>query len=150
MGKENDQVFKVHDISNNEIDIYPKLLLMEVRDFMGEKHHNIGLAFEYDEEGHRIPFANFTVSFGEFIGMKDCAYIDTNNCYFAKDILNTGIATDTGFTKQSGFWTYPLWHFNREFLSSVDEAKYEEYSREYDEYMKAFEPDEERGQEMEM
>ena len=29
-----------------------------------------------------------TTSFGEFIGAKDCAYIDTNNCYFASQLFS--------------------------------------------------------------
>jgi len=145
MYQENDksQVFKVHDFSGKEIEIYPRLMLVEVKDFMGEIHHNIGLGFDFEEDGQKMPFASFTVNFGEYIGMKDCAYIDTNNCYFAKSILDTGIATDTGLTKQSGFCTYPLWHFNKDFLMSVDEAKYEAYSNEYDEYMDSMCPAEE-------
>ena len=52
-----------------------------------------------------------TVSFGEFIGLKDSAYIDTNNCRFAQQLLDQGIAVDTGLRKSSGFCEYPLWGF---------------------------------------
>ena len=59
-----------------------------------------------------MPFANFTLNFCEFIGMKNCAYVDTNNCWFADELLETGIAQNTGFTKISGYCKYP-WYHNR-------------------------------------
>ena len=88
----------------------------------------------YGEHGLE-PFATLTKNFGEYIGMKFCAYVDTNNCRFADQLLELGIAIDTGFTKQSGFCTYPLWLFNEHFLKDVDEEKYRLYSEEYDKYV---------------
>ena len=75
--------------------------------------------------------------------MKNCAYIDTNNCRFADVILQSGVATDTGLTKQSCFWEYPLWKFKPEFLSSIDKEQYEAYSKEFDNYMSGIYPEEE-------
>ena len=135
-------VFKITD-SFGEVELYPKLDLIEVKDFMGEKHHNLYIGFDYEEDGAKLPYADLTVSFGEYIGMKNCAYIDTNNFRFANAILQTGIATETNLTKQSGFWEYPLWIFKPEFLSSVNQEKYEIYSKEYDNYMSGFYPKEE-------
>ena len=74
-----DNSFKISN-SFGEVEIYPKLALIDVKDFMGEIHHNLHIRFEYEEDGARLPYADFTVSFGEYIGMKNCAYIDTNNC----------------------------------------------------------------------
>ncbi len=125
------------------MELHPKLDLIEVKDFMGETHHNLYIGFDYYEDGAKLPYADFTVSFGEYIGMKNCAYVDTNNCRFATVILKTGIATDTNLTKQSGFWEYPLWIFKPEFLSDIGKEKYEIYSKEYDKYMSGIYPEEE-------
>ena len=99
------------------------------------------------EDGAEMPFANFTLNFGEFLGMKNCAYVDTNNCWFADEILETGIAEDTGLTKISGFCKYPLWSFKEEFLEAVDKEVYQKYSDEYDGYMKSIMPDQEPDEE---
>ena len=135
-------VFIIND-SFGEVELHPKLDLIEVKDFMGETHHNLYIGFDYYEDGEKLPYADFTVSFGEYIGMKNCAYVDTNNCRFADAILKTGIATDTNLTKQSGFWEYPLWIFKPEFLSDIGKEKYEIYSKEYDKYMSGIYPEEE-------
>lgn len=135
-------VFIIND-SFGEVELHPKLDLIEVKDFMGETHHNLYIGFDYYEDGAKLPYADFTVSFGEYIGMKNCAYVDTNNCRFADAILKTGIATDTNLTKQSGFWEYPLWIFKPEFLSDIGKEKYEIYSKEYDKYMSGIYPEEE-------
>jgi len=135
-------VFIIND-SFGEVELHPKLDLIEVKDFMGETHHNLCIGFDYYEDGVKLPYADFTVSFGEYIGMKNCAYVDTNNCHFADAILKTGIATDTNLTKQSGFWEYPLWIFKPEFLSDIGKEKYEIYSKEYDKYMSGIYPEEE-------
>lgn len=137
-----DKGFKISN-SLGEVEIYPKLALIEVKDFMGDIHHNLHIRFDYEEDGARLPYADFTVSFGEYIGMKNCAYIDTNNCRFADVILQSGVATDTGLTKQSGFWEYPLWIFKPEFLSSIGKEQYEAYSKEFDNYVSGAYPEEE-------
>lgn len=127
---------------NREFILKPFLELVEVTDFMGKVMHNIRLSFAYDEDGCEQPFATFTTNFGEFIGMKNSAYIDTNNCWFSDEILQTGIAEDTGLYKFSGMCKYPLWQFKEEFLKSVNEDLYLQYSKEYDEYLSEYAPSE--------
>lgn len=139
--------FTVSGFNDAKFEITPHLKLVEVIDFMGEKMHNLGLTFTHMEDGAEMPFANFTLNFCEFIGMKNSAYVDTNNCWFADEILETGIAEDTGLTKLSGFCKYPLWQFKEEFLKAVDQEVYQKYSDEYDEYMKQAEPEEELNEE---
>lgn len=139
--------FEISGFNDKKIKIKPYLYLVEVRDFKQEKQNNIGLRFTYINNGIQMPFSNFTVNFGEYIGMKNCAYVDTNNCWYADEILNTGIAEDTGLTKLSGFRKYPLWSFKEEFLEKVDKEVYQKYSDEYDEYMKAQMPCEEPDEE---
>ncbi|MGN1372682.1 MAG: DUF3849 domain-containing protein [Candidatus Coproplasma sp.] len=93
-----------------------------------------GLAIHlWDETGE--PYATLTTSFGEFIGQKNCAYVDVNNCPFAEQLLKQGLALDTGLEYQSGYVTYPLWQFNEEFLKTVGGEDYKTYSREWDKYM---------------
>ncbi len=94
-----------------------------------------------NSDGIEEPFAVLTKSFGEFIGAKNCAYIDTNNCPFADAFIKLGIARDTGFTKESGFYSYPLWAFDEHFLRQIGGAEYEKYSQEYDDYMKMADDD---------
>lgn len=127
---------------NKEFEITPHLKLVTVTDFIDGKQHNIGISFTYKEDGNELPFANFTLNFGEYIALKNCAYVDTNNCWFADEILETGIAVDTGLTKISGYYKYPLWQFNEDFLESVNEELYRKYSDEYDQYMKEYMADE--------
>lgn len=139
-GTPSGRTLTIKDISGNEVKLIPELVVVVVPDFMGEEHHNIGMNLYVEDEYGLEPYATLTVNFGEFIGAKDCAYIDTNNCYFAEQLLKQGIATDTGLTKQSGFCTYPLWQFNVAFLKEVDSRLYELYSSEYDSYMEAANP----------
>lgn len=132
----------IKDISGKEVKLIPELVVIVVQDFMGEDQHNIGMNLYVEDEYGLEPYATLTVNFGEFIGAKDCAYIDTNNCYFAEQLLKQGVATDTGLTKQSGFCTYPLWKFDEDFLKGVDEKLYSLYSEEYDAYMESMCPSE--------
>ena len=120
----------------NGVKLVPKLFLVEVPDFMGEMQKNIGIKFNCIENGVEIPYVNLTVNFCEFIGFKCSAYIDTNNFPDAVELLQKGVAKDSGFTKNSGFCTYPLWIFEEDFLKSINEEVYEEYSDAYDRYMK--------------
>ena len=128
--------FTISGFNDEKDELTPHLRLIEVTDFMGERMHNISLNFTRMADGAEMPFASFTLNFGEFLGMKNCAYVDTNNCWFADEILQTGIAEDTGLTKRSGYCEYPLWQFREEFLKAVGEEVYQKYSDEYDNYMK--------------
>ncbi len=122
-------------ILNEPYELTPKFFLYSVKDYMGEEMTIPGINLVHKTKDGDEPFATLTKSFGEFIGIKNSAYIDTNNCPFADEILKAGLATDTGFTKQSGFCTYPLWLFDEEFLKEIGGEQYEEYSQEYDQYM---------------
>lgn len=113
--------------------LIPKLDFYVVSDF-GEKHLNLAVQLFCKSEYGLEPFVTLTKNFGEYIGIKFCAYIDTNNCRFADQLLKQGIAIDTGLTKQSGFCTYPLWQFNEKFLKAVNEEIYRFYSEDYDKY----------------
>ena len=127
-------------------ELLPEVTAIIAPDFMGTEQLNIGLNLYTEGENGLEPFAELTKHFGEFIGQKNCAYVDTNNCPFADQLLAQGIAIDTGFTKQSGFCTYPLWQFNEDFLKSVNGKIYDLYSESHDEYMESMNPSEDEGQ----
>lgn len=68
--------------------------------------------------------------------MKNCAFIDTNNCPFAPQLLSDEIAQDTGHSKISGYCEYPLWVLKEDFLKEIGGEKYEQYSEQFDAYMR--------------
>ena len=74
--------------------------------------------------------------FVKFLTLKNCAYIDANNCPFALQLLADGIAQDTGYSKISGYCEYPLWVFKEDFLKEIGGDKYERYSEQFDAYMR--------------
>ena len=136
---EKTRTIKIKDLSGENVELIPKLFLYEVPEMMGKMMNVIGIQFLYEEDGAILPFATFTKVFGEFIGVKNVAYVDTNNCWFASQILEMGIAKETGFTKRSGFYEYPLWLFDEEFLREIGGDEYQKYSDAFDAYMKSFE-----------
>ena len=125
------------NVLEREFVVTPETNLYTVSDFMGKKMYGIAIQLkaENPETGVKGPFSIITKSFGEFIGLKNSAYIDLNNCPYATQLLQYGIAVDTGFTKQSGRCVYPLWLFKEEFLKEHGEANYNQYSDEFDRYM---------------
>lgn len=118
------------------ISLRPSVGLYRVRDFMGQTL--LGLAVQLDlvgDDGELESYATLTTSFGEFIGIKNAAYIDINNCPFAENLLKQGIADPTDFYKVSGFCQYPLWIFREDFLQEIGSEHYQEYSKTFDQYM---------------
>ncbi len=133
-------IYKIKDISGEEVNLKLRVEHYSVQDFMGEEHPGLAIELdEVDENGEYIcDYATLTVNFGEFIAPKNCAYIDTNNCYFADQLLEQGMATQTQFTKRSGFCTYPLWIFNEDVLKEMGGENYQKYSEDHDDYFAAF------------
>ena len=74
---------------------------------------NNSLAVQADcDEG---PFATLTVNLNNFLQGEDYAYVDTNNCPWAEEFLQeNNLADPVGVYGQSGWCTYPLYHFNLE------------------------------------
>lgn len=66
---------------------------------MGQELPGIAIALDFTdpETGKLEQYAILTKSFGEPIGLKNSAYIDTNNCYFAQQLFEQGMAKNTGF-----------------------------------------------------
>lgn len=130
---------KIKDYFGKTITLQPRVGLYSVKGMMGENLPGLAIVLDQVKTGQVEQYAVLTKSFGEFIGCKNSAYIDTNNCSFANHILEMGIAKDTGFYKQSGFCKYPLWVFDEEFLKKIGGTDYQRYSEAYDAYMKSFE-----------
>lgn len=133
---------EIKDFFGYPVKLKPRVELYAVSDFMGKEMSGLAIVLDEirdspDEETEE--YAVLTKSFGEFISLKNSAYIDTNNCPFADQLLDQGIAKDTGLSRQSGFCRYPLWVFKEEFLKEIGGENYERYLREYEEYMKPFE-----------
>ena len=117
--------------------LQPSVGLYTVSDFLGQELPGLAILLdEVDPDTGEVlePYTVLTVSFGEFISVKDSAYIDTNNCYFADQLLSQGIAENTGLYKTSGFCRYPLWVFKEEFLQEIGGEAYQQYATAYDNY----------------
>lgn len=128
--------FNIKDYFGSQVTVEPSVELYSVRDFMGKELPGLAIELrEVDSNGTKTPYTMLTTSFGEFISMKNAAYIDTNNCPFAEQLLDQGIAQATGLTKSSGYCQYPLWIFNEDFLKEHGGETYQKYSDEFDSYM---------------
>lgn len=126
---------KMRDCFGNEQEVIPQLELYSTKDFMGKSMPGLAVQL-YAKQGKKIvSHADLTVNFGEFIGMKNAAYINTTNCPYADDLLKTGIAIDSGLSKETVFCRYPLWMFSENFLREIGKDTYEEYAGAYDLYM---------------
>lgn len=126
---EGHRTITILDPLGNEQKLVPRLELYTVQDYAGNEKYGLAIVLDAvnDIPEETEPYAVLTVSFGDFIGAKDCAYIDRNNCPFADQLLDLGIAESTPLDKQSGFCTYPLWHFHEDFLRDIGAENYEKY-----------------------
>ena len=128
--------YKIKDFYGRELMVQPRLALYSVRDFAGKEMPGLAITLiDVTDNNDPTDYCDLTVSFGEFIGMKNCAYIDTNNCDFADQLLAQGMATKTQFAKKSGMCEYPLWVFDEKVLREMGEDVYAIYSSEYEKYM---------------
>jgi hypothetical protein len=132
---------EIRNFLGEKIQLEPRLGLYRVSDMMGKRLPGLAVFLDELTLAGREPYCALTVSFGEFLGIKNSAYIDTNNCDFAGQLLKPGIAEATGLYKTSGFCRYPLWIFSEAFLKEVDEETYRKYAKEYDGYMSRMNPE---------
>lgn len=131
--------FVIIDDFGKEHKVFPKVRLYKVKDFMGNELPGLAIVLNEKHEGYIEPYATLTVSFGEFISIKNAAYVDTNNCPFAEVLIQReSIGEKTTLTKRSGFCEYPLYVFNEGFLAIIGGLEYQKYVNEFDRYMKDF------------
>ena len=132
-------VFEISEYyTGGKIRLKPRVELYDTRDYMGTQMPGLAIVLDEVDQNENVTeqYAVLTVSFGEFLPVKNCAYIDANNCPFAPQLLAEGIAQDTGHSKISGFCEYPLWVFKENFLKEIGGDKYERYSEQFDAYMR--------------
>lgn len=85
--------YKIKDFPGRELTVQPRLALYSVRDFTGKEMPGLSITpIDVTDVNDPTDYCDLTVSFGEFIGIKNSAYIDTNNCDFADQLLAQGIA----------------------------------------------------------
>lgn len=89
---------------------------------------NLAITMTVWEDNVPEPWDVLTVNL-QGIREKDCAFIDTNNN--GNDILpwiiRNGLGVPTGRVQQSGFCTYPEFHFRPEVLQDIDPDGYADY-----------------------
>ena len=73
--------YKIKTIDNREVEVTPKVQLYSVKDFMGRDLHGLAVNLDWINPDTNMlePFGMLTVTFGEYISAKICAYVDTNN-----------------------------------------------------------------------
>lgn len=123
--------------SGDKYTVKPRLGLYSHEAFSKDELPGIAIVLDDITEGEHkpMPYISLTANFDEFIGIKNCAYVDTNNSDLADQLIKSGVAKDTGFYKESGSSVYPLLLFDENFLKEIGTEKYEKYSQAYDEYM---------------
>lgn len=140
---EYERTLQENDIFNKlnfELGLYNQINTIHPLD--SEKSKVYGIALQTYEGGE--PYGVLTVNLPhqmtdicEMIGIKNAAYIDTNNFPWATQLIYKGFAIDTGFTKKSGYCEYPLYQFNEEWLKSlkpiIPERNYDLYEKKYNE-----------------
>ena len=135
--------FDYIDRLGDKIILIPELALYEANDVLTNKtRHNIAIRLWYKEAEEIEPYSVLTTFLGEFLAIKNAAYIDTNNN--GEQILQWLEQNDFGtlspLTKRSGFCEYPLFVFNETFLKEIDYNHcYNQYENLFNEYYKTFE-----------
>ena len=124
--------------TGGKIRLKPRVELYDTRDYMGKQMPGLAIVLDEVDQKENVTeqYAVLTVSFGDFLALKNCAFIDTNNCPFAPQLLSDEIAQDTGHSKISGYCEYPLWVLKEDFLKEIGGEKYEQYSEQFDAYMR--------------
>ena len=116
--------------TGEKIRLKPRVELYDTRDYMGKQMTGLAIVLDEVDQNENVTeqYAVLTVSFGDFLTM--------NNCPFAPQLLSDKIAQDTGHSKISGYCEYPLWVFKEDFLKEIGGEKYEQYSEQFDAYMR--------------
>ena len=74
--------FEIKDYFETPIILEPRVELYTVYDFMGKELPGLAIVLDMPIQGadEKEQFAILTKSFGEFLGLKNSAYVDINNC----------------------------------------------------------------------
>lgn len=74
-------IFEITNSSGEKFRVQPRIGLYSVTDFMGVEMPGLAIILDEVDSTDKVqePYGALTASFGEFISLKDCAYIDSNN-----------------------------------------------------------------------
>lgn len=112
------------EFSGNKYTVRPELVLYNSKDCYGTPAFNLGLRLLTDNG----VFATLTTNFGDFIGIKNTAYVDTNNCpNIIEQLVEMGYAHYAECSRHSGYCTYPLYFFSPDFLKECGAETYQLY-----------------------
>lgn len=92
----------------------------EVKLGTSEYLNNGSLAIQLIDAKEYEPFATLTVNIDEKGASKETAYVDINNCPWAKKFIEDNeLGEFTGKYGKSGFCVYPLYKFNLDKIKEV-------------------------------
>ena len=116
------------------VEVLVKLHLYQQEDCEGKDRPGIAIQL-YLMDG--TPWVTLTTSLGEFISIKNGSYVDENNVFpdIIKTFENAGYMKKTLLTKSSGFYQYPLYVFDEDFLKKAGKESYEIYEASYKDAM---------------
>lgn len=116
------------------VEVLVTLHLYQQEDCTGEDRAGIAIQL-YLLDG--TPYVTLTKSLGEFISIKNAAYVDENNvtANVINVFVNEGYMRKTQLTKSSGFYQYPLYLFDEDFLKKAGKESYEIYESSYKDAM---------------
>ena len=82
----------------------------------------VGVVTWNEEDEYWEDWGDLTVNLPGMCPEDNEAFLDTNNCApeIIKELEKKGYIKDTGITRNSGFCTYPLYEFAKEFLESME------------------------------
>lgn len=103
---------KTYDLFFEDDDDEPEKVILVKERYLND---NVAILMFTAEDGEY--YADVTVNLGEKLP-DNMAYVDVNNSpWLVKFLKDTGIAEDTGITRQAGYWKVPLYKFD---MSKID------------------------------
>ena len=116
--------------TGGKIRLKPRVELYDTRDYMGKQMPGLAIVLDEVDQKENVTeqYAVLTVSFGDFLALKNCAFIDTNgDPDFPVWLIRNGLAIPTGVLQRSGFCEYPEYRFRADRLQELDPNGYASY-----------------------
>ena len=116
--------------TGGKIRLKPRVELYDTRNYMGKQMPGLAIVLDEVDRNENVTeqYAVLTVSFGDFLALKNCAFIDTNgDPDFPVWIIRNGLAVPTGILQRSGFCEYPEYRFRADRLQELDPDGYASY-----------------------
>ena len=124
-------VFEISEYyTGGKIRLKPRVELYDTRDYTGKQMPGLAIVLDEVDQNENVTeqYAVLTVSFGDFLALKNCAFIDTNgDPDFPVWLIRNGLAIPTGVLQRSGFCEYPEYRFRADRLQELDPDGYASY-----------------------